>query len=132
MTGTGTFLRTWFDDLAASGWTSEVFLARLSDDVVWTATGTSPVSGVYHGLAAYTDGVYRKLDAVLESWPRPHVERIVAEGEWGVVEFSSTGGLGKNGVDYNMRYCWLMRVEGDRVTEVIGYYDTSKVEALFA
>lgn len=132
MTDTGAFLRTWFDDLTASGWTSEVFLARLSDDVVWTATGTSPVSGEYHGLAAYTDGVYRKLDAVLESWPRPQVERIVAEGEWGVVEFSSTGGLGKNGVDYNMRYCWLMRVEGDRVTEVVGYYDTSKVEALFA
>ena len=132
MTDTGTFLRTWFDELTASGWTSEVFLARLSDDVVWTATGTSPVSGVYHGLAEYTDGVYRKLDAVLESWPQPHVERIIAEGEWGVVEFSSTGGRGKNGVDYNMRYCWLMRVENDHVTEVVGYYDTSKVEALFS
>ena len=28
-----------------------------------------------------------------------------------------------------MRYCWIIHVED--VTEVIGYYDTSTVEALF-
>ena len=132
MTDTGAFLRTWFDKLAESGWTTEVFLSALSDDIVWTATGTSPVSGTYHGLAEYTEGVYRPLDERLESWPRPTVERIVAEGEWGVVEFSSTGGRGKNGVDYNMRYCWVIHVEDDQVTEVTGYYDTSNVVALFA
>jgi len=132
MTDTGTYLRTWFEELAASGWTTEVFLSALSDDIVWTATGTSPVSGTYHGLAEYTEGVYRPLDERLESWPRPTVERIVAEGEWGVVEFSSTGGRGKNGVDYNMRYCWVIHVEDDQVTEVTGYYDTSNVVALFA
>jgi hypothetical protein len=132
MTDTGAYLRTWFDELAASGWTTEVFLSALSDDIVWTATGTSPVSGTYHGLEEYTDGVYRPLDERLESWPRPTVERIVAEGEWGVVEFSSTGGRGKNGVDYNMRYCWVIHVENSLVTEVTGYYDTANVDALFA
>lgn len=48
-----------------------------------------------------------------------------------MVEFSSTGGRGKNGTDYNMRYCWVIHVEDDKVTEVIGYYDTSTVQALF-
>jgi len=131
MNDTSTFLRSWFDRLAESGWTTEVFLGALSEDLVWTATGTSPISGTYRGLQAYTDGIFRRLDERLESWPRPAVERIVAEGDWGVVEFSSTGGRGKNGVDYNMRYCWIMHVEGGLVTEVIGYYDTSTVDALF-
>jgi uncharacterized protein len=132
MTDSGAFLRDWFQRLAESGWTAEVFLAALSEDLVWTATGTSPISGTYRGRKAYVDGIYRRLDEKLESWPRPAVERVVAEGEWGVVEFSSTGGRGRNGIDYNMRYCWVMRVEHDLVTEVIGYYDTSTVDALFA
>jgi uncharacterized protein len=132
MTDTGAFLRDWFQRLKESGWTAEVFLDALSEDLVWTATGTSPISGTYRGREAYVEGIYRRLDEKLESWPRPAVERVVAEGEWGVVEFSSTGGRGKNGIDYNMRYCWIMRVEHDLVTEVIGYYDTSTVDALFA
>jgi ketosteroid isomerase-like protein len=60
------------------------------------------------------------------------VERIIAQGEWGVVEFSSTGGLGKNGTDYSMRYCWVMHVRDNRVDEVIGYYDQVKVVELFS
>jgi uncharacterized protein len=132
MADTGVFLRDWFDRLALAGWTAEVFLDALSEDLVWTATGSSPISGTYRGRDAYIDGVYRPLDERLESWPRPAVDRIVAEGDWGVVEFSSTGGRGKNGIDYNMRYCWIIHVENELVTEVIGYYDTSTVSALFA
>jgi hypothetical protein len=128
---TGRFLRDWFRRLAESGWTADIFLARLSEDIVWTATGSSPVSGTFKGLQAYTDGVYRKLDERLVSWPTPKVERILVDGDWGVVEFTSTGGLGKNGTDYNMRYCWLMHITGDKVDQVIGYYDQLKVAELF-
>lgn len=128
----GTFLHRWFDRLAETGWTAEVFLDALAQDLVWTATGTSPISGTYHGRDAYIDGIYRRLNERLASWPRPHVERILGDGQWGMVEFSSTGGLGKNGTDYNMRYCWVIHVVNDRVAEVVGYYDTQTVTALFA
>jgi ketosteroid isomerase-like protein len=127
----GAFLRDWFGRLAETGWTAEVFLAALAENLTWTATGTSPISGTYRGRDAYIDGVYRRLDERLASWPRPHVERIIADGEWGMVEFSSTGGLGKNGTGYDMRYCWVIHVVDDRVVEVVGYYDTQKVTALF-
>jgi ketosteroid isomerase-like protein len=30
-----------------------------------------------------------------------------------------------------MRYCWIIHVVDDRVVEVVGYYDTQKVTALF-
>jgi ketosteroid isomerase-like protein len=128
---TKTYLRGWFDRLAETGWTTEVFLAALAEDLTWTATGTSPISGTYHGRDAYITGIYRRLDERLASWPRPQVERIVADGEWGVVEFSGDGGMGKNGIDYNMRYCWIIHVVNDRIVEVVGYYDTQKVTALF-
>lgn len=133
MTGNaGAFLQAWFSRLAETGWTAEVFLGALAEDLVWTATGTSPISGTYRGRDAYVDGIFRRLDERLASWPRPRVERIVADGEWGVVEFSSAGGRGKNGIGYNMRYCWVIRVVDDRVVEVTGYYDTQTVTALFA
>lgn len=82
MTDTGSFLRGWFDRLAETGWTAEVFLGALSEGLVWTATGSSPISGTYRGLDAYVEGIFRPLDERLESWARPKVERIVAEGEW--------------------------------------------------
>jgi ketosteroid isomerase-like protein len=128
---TGRFLHDWFRRLAENGWTSGVFLAHLSEDIVWTATGSSPVSGTFRGLQAYTVGVFRKLDERLASRPTPKVERILVDGDWGVVEFTSTGGLGKNGTDYNMRYCWLMHITGEKVDQVIGYHDQLKVAELF-
>jgi len=128
----GTFLRRWFARLAETGWTAEIFLGALAEDVVWTATGTSPIAGTYRGRDAYIDGIYRRLDERLARWPRPQVERIISDGQWGVVEFSSTEGLGKNGTDYTMRYCWVIHVVEDRVVEVVGYYDTQTVTALFA
>ena len=127
----GEFLTDWFDRLTESGFASDVFLGGLADDLVWTATGNSPISGRYEGLPAYVEGVYRPLDDRLSTWPQPRVERIIAAGEWGVVEFSSTGGVGKNGTDYSMRYCWVMHVRDDQVDQVIGYYDQVKVVELF-
>jgi ketosteroid isomerase-like protein len=125
------FVRDWFDRLADSGWTAEVFLDVLSDDLVWNATGSSPVSGTCHGKAEYVAKVYRPLDEHLITWPRPSVERIIADGNWTTVEFTSSGGLGKNGTVYDMSYCWVMRRAGHQIVEVIGYYDTAKVVELF-
>ena len=129
---TRAFLTDWFDRLAASGFSGEVFLGALSDDLVWTATGESPVSGTFRGKQAYADGIWRKLDDRLERWPRARVLRMIVDGEWATVEFDGVDGLGRNGTDYSMRYCWLLRVVGSQVVEVIGYYDQVKVNALFA
>ena len=126
------FLSEWFDRLEETGWDGSIFLDALADDLTWTATGSSPVSGTYHGKEEYAEKVYRPLDERLASWPRPVVERIIGEGEWATVMFHSEGGRGKNGVDYNMRYCWVMRVAQGKVREVIGFYDQTKVVELFS
>jgi ketosteroid isomerase-like protein len=69
----------------------------LSDDVLWTATGRSPVSGAFRGKQEHIERVYRPLDHKLATWLKPAVERVIANGDWGTVQFSSTGGLGTNG-----------------------------------
>lgn len=127
-----TFLGKWFYRLAESGWDGEVFLDALADDLVWEVTGTSPISGIYRSKQEYTEKVYKPLDERLASWPKPVVEQIIGDGEWAAVRFRSEGGRGKNGVDYNMIYCWLMRVSGGKVREVTGFYDQIRVGELFS
>ena len=51
------FLTDWFDRLEASGFDGRVFLDALADDLVWTATGSSPVSGTFRGKQSYVDDV---------------------------------------------------------------------------
>ena len=126
------FLTDWFDQLEATGFDGTVFLGALSDDLVWTATGNSPVSGTFRGKQAYIDGVWRGLDSHLVTWPKAEVQRILADGEWAVVEFHGVGGLGRNGTDYTLQYCWVLRVVEDLIVEVVGYYDQVKVAELFA
>jgi len=108
------------------------FLAALADDLSWTVTGSSPIAGTYGGKAEYLEGVFRRLDERLESWPVPRVRLIVADGEWVVVFWRGVGGRGRRGEDYTMDYTWWMRIEEDKVREVVGFYDGEKVAALFA
>ena len=75
--------------------------------------------------------MWRPLDDHLVRWPRANVTRILADGEWAVVEFHGVGGLGRNGTDYTLQYCWVVRVVDDLVREVVGYYDQVKVNELF-
>jgi uncharacterized protein len=126
------FLTDWFARLESSGFDGGVFLGALSDDLVWTATGASPVSGTFRGKPSYVDNVWRPLDDHLARWPRAEVLRILADGEWAVGEFHGVGGLGRNGADYPLQYCWVIRVVDDLVHEVVGYHDQVEVNELFA
>jgi ketosteroid isomerase-like protein len=125
------FLKDWFDRLAATGFDGAVFLDAFSDNLVWTATGHSPVSGTFRSKADYIEKVYRPLDDHLETWPQADVTRILADGDWAIVEFNGVGGVGKNGTDYSLQYCWVIHVEANVITEVTGYYDQTKVAELF-
>ena len=126
------FLVDWFARLEATGFDGGVFLDALADDLVWTATGHSPVSGIFRSKQSYVDNVWRPLDAHLTTWPKAAVARILADGEWAVIEFRGVGGVGRNGTDYTLDYCWVVRVVDGRIREVVGYYDQVKVNELFA
>jgi ketosteroid isomerase-like protein len=127
---TRAFITDLFDRIAETGGYGPL-LDALSDDLVWTVTGTSPISGVYHGKQGYIDGVFSRLDERLEAWPAAQVEDILADGDTAVVFFTGVDGRGRNGLDYSMRYCWRMRVDDTRISQVTGYYDGIIVNRLF-
>jgi ketosteroid isomerase-like protein len=127
--------RATLDDVFASisetGF-GEKFQDHLADDLVFTATGTSPLAGCYTGKAEYQEKVLARLHERLATPIRPKIEQLLVDGEWATVRFRSEGVRGHNGTDFSMQYCWLIRVVVDRITEIIGFYDTKKMLDLFA
>ena len=133
---TRAFLESLFSAVALDNFGAS-FAAALSDDLVWTVTGSSPIAGRYEGKAVYIKEVLTPLRDVLESLPVPIVEHIVVDGQWCTVVWRSEGVRGKNGADYDMKYAWVMHVEDEKgdgelkIVEVVGFYDGQKVTAVF-
>jgi len=109
---------------------SSHFFAAVADDVVWTAIGTTPISGVSHSKKEYMDKTYLPLQAVFAGATSCKVKRVVAEGDTVVVEWHGETPLASGG-GYANDYCWVVRVAGDKLVEVTGYFDTAAVQALF-
>lgn len=129
-TSTRSVIEDLFGRITAAGW-SENFLAALDDGLIFTASGTSPVAGRYVGKRVYQEKVLKRFDERLESWPKPIVDNMIVDGDSACVQFHSEGGLGKNGADFNMHYCWVMKLRDQKIVEITGYYDSAKMFALF-
>ena len=106
------------------------FFAAVADDVVWTAIGHTPISGVSQSKAQYPKTTYVPLQSVFAGGTSCKVKRLVAEGKVVVVEWHGETPLTKGGV-YSNDYCWVIRVEGEKLAEVTGYFDTAAVSAPF-
>jgi len=110
---------------------SSGFFAAVADDVVWTAMGSTAISGISHSKAAYMAKTYLPLQAVFAGSTSCKLKRITAEGDRVVAEWHGETPLAKGGV-YANDYCWIVRVTGEKLTEVTGYFDTAVVNTLFA
>ena len=135
MSGSTAATRTLLDEVFAGvGDTGfgAAFLAALDDDVVFTATGSSPLAGRHEGKAEYRAKVLDPLHERLATPLAPVVEQTIIEGEWAAVRFRSEGVRGRNGADFSMTYCWLIKVVDGRIVEVVGFYDQKKMHDLFA
>jgi uncharacterized protein len=109
---------------------SSRFFAAVADDVVWTAIGSTPISGVSHSKAEYVTKTYLPLQTVFAGSTSCKLKRIVAEDDIVVVEWHGETPLAKGGI-YANDYCWVIRVSGEKLAEVTGYFDTAVVNTLF-
>ncbi|WP_413728153.1 nuclear transport factor 2 family protein [Sodalis sp. RH19] len=124
------FLSSLFQSVANQGW-GENFMAALHEDLEFNALGTSPVSGCYRGKINYRNNLLNHLDDKLESWPVPIIDAMIVDGDYACLRFHATGGKGKNGVNFNMQYCWVLRIKDKQIVKIWGYYDSIIMNALF-
>lgn len=105
---------------------SRPFVDSLADDFCWTLTGTTAWSGVYRGKQAVMRDLMRPLFAQFADQYTNTAHSFIAEGGRVVVECRGKVTT-KSGKPYNNQYCWVCRVEGGKLKEVVEYMDTQLV-----
>lgn len=107
---------------------SQPFLDALGDDVRWTISGSSKWSRTFEGKQAVLTQLMAPLFALFADRYKAVPSRIIAEGDYVVVEAKGSVTT-KTGKPYNNSYCWIFRIEGGKVREITEYLDTELVTA---
>ncbi len=113
-----------FEALAAGD--SRPLLDLLADDVTWRVMGRTPWSRTYRGKESVLNDLLRHLGARLSGRYKATADRIIAEGEYVVVQATGNA-ITKAGVPYNNEYCFIYRFEDGSIREVTEYLDTELV-----
>jgi ketosteroid isomerase-like protein len=98
----------------------------MADDFCWTVTGGNAWSGTYCGKQTVMNELMRPLIANFAERYTNTAHRFIADGDWVAVECQGKV-MTRTGKRYDNRYCWVCRMEGGRLKEVIEYMDTELV-----
>ena len=104
------------------------FVDAMADDFSWTIPGDTPWSRTYRGKQAVISELLQPLYA---QFVLPYISTtrsIMADGDKVVVEFEGKVTT-KAGKAYNNRYCYVFRMEGGQMKELMEYLDTALVNA---
>ena len=105
------------------------FFEKVAENVRWTVMGTHPLAGEYLSKEDFLDSTFRRLNRVLRGGPMLEVDSILVDGEYCAVELRSLS-TAKNGKPFNNTHCWIVKFEGDMITEVRTYFDSALVREL--
>ena len=105
--------------------TSEVMV---SDDVIWTLIGDTPVSGTFHGKRATMEGLTNKVLEKVENPDDIRMELIelIAEGDKVVARLQ--GSVPTINGPYNNTYCHVFTIRDGQIVEDIEFLDTVLIE----
>ena len=113
-----------FEELSKGN--SEPFVASMADDFRWTVTGTTKWSRTYEGKQSVLAELFGPLRARVKGRLRTTAHRMIAEGDFVVVEARGSNTT-KSGAPYNNNYCFVFRLSDNQLKEVIEYFDTELV-----
>ncbi|MDS4043065.1 MAG: nuclear transport factor 2 family protein [Candidatus Competibacter sp.] len=65
---------------------------------------------------------FTRLNKILPGGMQLHVQSVLTDGDWAVVELRSHA-TARNGMRFDNRYCRMIRFEGDTIVEVRAYLD---------
>lgn len=107
---------------------SKPFVASMADDFRWTVTGSTKWSRTYVGKQSVLVELFGPLRARINGRIRTTAHRLIAEGDYVVVEARGNN-MTKSGVPYNNNYCFVFRLSDNQLKEVTEYFDTELVTA---
>ena len=120
-------VRRIFSHLEAGA--GDAFFRHVADDVDWTVQGTHPLAGRYRSKQDFHAHTFSRLNRILPGGTQLHVENVLTDGDWAVVELRSHA-TAMNGMRFDNRYCWVMRFANEVIVEVRAYLDSALVQEL--
>jgi uncharacterized protein len=128
MTMSITQIREIFKNLESGD--GAAFFAHVAEDVDWIVQGTHPLAGHYRSKSDFLAHTFQKLAKVLPQGTQLHVTNVLVSGDWAIVELASLA-TAKNGLRFDNKYCWVIRLAGGKIVEVRAYLDSAIVQRLF-
>ena len=116
-----------FDEMARGN--SAPLLESLADDFRFVVMGSSKWSRSYDGKAAVLAELFAPLRARIEGRITTIPVRLIAEGDYVVVEARGRNTT-RQGKAYDNTYCNVLRLEGGKFKEWTEYCDTTLVDAV--
>jgi uncharacterized protein len=107
------------------------FRDSMAEDFRWTLIGTTKWSGTYDGKRAVIDKLLRPLSAQFADQYINNAHRIIAEGDYVVVECRGQVTT-TSGKPYHNSYCWVCRIADGKLRELTEYMDTELVATALA
>ncbi|MET0637316.1 MAG: nuclear transport factor 2 family protein [Chitinophagaceae bacterium] len=99
------------------------FFDLLDDDVEWTITGTSPVSGKYTSRKQFIDEVINPLNERLSEKIIPRLLGLYAEDDM-VIALWEGNAMAKDNKPYHNVYSWYMKMKKGKIVEATAFFDT--------
>ena len=116
---------------------NDEFFAHVRDDVIWTVTGKSFLSGVWTTKTSYRAATWAKIGDLVKP---PGIQLEIAQGEegiiigqhgWATADLYTVDTYTNSGVRYDQSYAWHMRFdESGMVAEVKVWLDTLTLETV--
>jgi uncharacterized protein len=113
-----------FEEMATGN--SRPFVELLADDATWTVKGRTPWSRTYRGKTSILTDLLGQLRARLADRYRATAERVLADGDYVVVQATGQATT-KAGTPYDNEYCFVYRMQHGLIKEVTEYLDTELV-----
>jgi uncharacterized protein len=117
-------LRGIFDQMARGN--TSALSGAMAEDVRWVFPGNWSWSGTWEPRRVVIDELLRPLMAQFDSY-RSEADLILADGDRVIVQARSFATT-KRGDPYHQTYCYIFRVRGGRLTEVVEHCDSALVE----
>jgi len=107
--------------------TQKNFFDSVADNVNWWLVGHTQMSGTYNSKQAFLDATIEVLNKKVLGGPLlMRITNVAVGGDYATVELEAIDAKCKNGMTYDMRYCWVVRFgkESGLIEEVRAYIDT--------
>lgn len=107
------------------------FFDSVADHVHWTVYGKHPLAGVYESKEEFQQGTTRKLSALLRDDKLPlKLTNLCVDGDMAIAEMT-VDWFTKKGKRFFNHYCWVCRIEKEKITEVRAYMDSVALREVF-